>query len=318
MYTKHLRKHIFFDPSQLDVNQLYIVAGYATPNMASWLIKNIDRPAEEAIDIRLIVGMVPYDGLSISVHNGFQELTREELPAAVNSFSCSYVIDYNPVHTKLYIWAKDDVPVCAFSGSANFTQTAFSAKRCEMMNSCDPIQAMDYFHEVERNSIYCNHAEVEEHIILHPTHPVLDRESHPIRTFESEQIPSVSLSLLTHNGETGQRSGINWGQRKSRNPNEAYIPLPIQIARSGFFPLEKNHFTVVTDDGHTLILRVEQQNDKAITTPLSNAQLGEYLRNRLGVANGAYVWRQDLLNYGRTDITFYKLDDEQYYMDFSV
>lgn len=318
MYTTQLRKHIFFDPLQSDVNQLYIVAGYATPNMASWLIKNIDCPAGRAIDIRIIVGMVPYDGLSVSIHNGFQELTREILPASVNSFSCSYVFNYKAVHSKLYIWAKDNVPVCAFSGSANFTQTAFSDRRCEMMDSCDPIQAMNYFHEVERNSIYCNHAEVEEHIILHPTHAILDRENHPIRPFEPGQIPSVSLSLLTRNGETGQRSGVNWGQRQNRNPNEAYIPLPIQIARSGFFPLEKNHFTVVTDDGHTLILRVEQQNDKAITTPLSNAQLGEYLRNRLGVANGAYVWKQDLLNYGRTDITFYKLDDEQYYMDFSV
>ncbi len=318
MYTTQLRKHIFFDPLQSDVNQLYIVAGYATPNMASWLIKNIDCPAGRAIDIRIIVGMVPYDGLSVSIHNGFQELTRETLPASVNSFSCSYVFNYKAVHSKLYIWAKDNVPVCAFSGSANFTQTAFSDRRCEMMDSCDPIQAMNYFHEVERNSIYCNHAEVEEHIILHPTHAILDRENHPIRPFEPGQIPSVSLSLLTRNGETGQRSGVNWGQRQNRNPNEAYIPLPIQIARSGFFPLEKNHFTVVTDDGHTLILRVEQQNDKAITTPLSNAQLGEYLRNRLGVANGAYVWKQDLLNYGRTDITFYKLDDEQYYMDFSV
>ena len=53
------------------------------------------------------------------------------------------------------------------------------------------------------------------------------------------------------------------------------------------------------------------ENDKAITTPLSNAQLGEYLRNRIGVPNGAYVWKQDLLNYGRTDVTFYKLDDEE-------
>ena len=128
----------------------------------------------------------------------------------------------------------------------------------------------------------------------------------------------MHLSLLQRGGDTGTKSGINWGQRDGRNPNEAYIPLPVSIARSGFFPLEKNHFTVVTDDGHTLILRVEQQNDKAITTPLSNAQLGEYLRNRLGASNGAYISRRDLEAYGRTDISFYKLDEEQYYMDFSV
>ena len=67
-----------------------------------------------------------------------------------------------------------------------------------------------------------------------------------------------------------------------------------------------------------LQLRVEQQNDKAITTPASNALLGEYFRNRLGLANGAYVTVADLRSYGRTDVTFIKIDEEHYYMDFSI
>ena len=318
MYINQLRKHILFDPLQMDVNELYIIAGYATPNMASWYIANVERPENRSIDIHLIVGMVPYDGLSVSVHNGFQELMSEELPSGINSFKCSYVYQNHPVHSKVYIWAKDGIPVCAFCGSANFTQSAFSNRRRELMNECDPQRAMEYFRLIESDSIYCNHAEVEEHIILHPAHEILDRENRLIRPFISTDIPSVTLSLLARGGETGRKSGLNWGQRDGRNPNQAYIPLPSNVARSGFFPLEKSHFTVVTDDGHTLILRVEQDNDKAITTPLSNAQLGEYFRNRLGVANGAYVWRQNLVDYGRTDVTFYKLDDEQYYMDFSV
>lgn len=317
MYTENLKQHIFFEPLKMDVNQLYIVSGYATPNMTSWLMKNIDRTSSTAIDIFLLIGMVPFDGLSVSVHNGFKELMSEPLPSSVKSLTCSYVYD-TPVHSKLYIWAKDETPVIAFTGSANFTQSAFSNERREIMTDCDPVSAMQYFHTVESNCVYCNHAEVEEYIILHPTHEILDNENHPIRSFADGEVPSVTLSLLARGGETGTRSGINWGQRSGRDKNQAYIPLPAKIARSGFFPLGKAHFTVVTDDGRTLILRVEQQNDKAITTPLCNAQLGEYLRNRIGVANGAYVWRADLERYGRTDITFFKLDEEQYYLDFSV
>lgn len=78
------------------------------------------------------------------------------------------------------------------------------------------------------------------------------------------------------------------------------------------------HFTAITDDRKQLTLRVEQQNDKAITTPERNSDLGEYFRNRLGLPNGAFVTRNDLEAYGRTNVTFYKLDDETYYMDFSV
>ena len=34
--------------------------------------------------------------------------------------------------------------------------------------------------------------------------------------------------------------------------------------------------------------------------------------------NGAFVTKEDLERYGRTDVTFYKIDDEQFFMDFSV
>ena len=131
----------------------------------------------------------------------------------------------------------------------------------------------------------------------------------------------MTLSLLTSRGDVGYGSGINWGIRRNgtkREPNQAYIGVPVQVAKSGFFPLEKTHFSAITDDNKQLILRIEQANDKALTTPLNNSLLGEYLRNRIGVPNGAFVTKEDLERYGRTDVTFYKIDEEQFFMDFSV
>ena len=190
---------------------------------------------------------------------------------------------------QVYIWCKDGIPIKAFQGSANFTQSAFSVNRRELMNDCDANEALQYYFSLEGDTIYCNHSEVEEYILLHPTHPILDNENHPKSPFEDSGLPHVTLSLLARGEETGSKSGLNWGQRKGRNPNQAYIALPIEISKSGFFPLGKKHFTVVTDDGHQLIMRVEQENNKAITTPLCNALLGEYFRNRLGLGNGQYV-----------------------------
>ncbi|GAA0061944.1 restriction endonuclease PLD domain-containing protein [Clostridium sp. CTA-1] len=313
----NLAKSILFNPLNLDVNRLCILSGYATPNMASWFIRNVHINTTRSIDVSLIVGMVPYDGLSVSIHDGFKELMHEAMPTGISSFKCSYVSENPPVHTKLYIWLKNDNPVIAFTGSANFTQIAFSKARKEYMVECDPIEAYNYYFNVENSTIFCNHSEVEDYVILHPTHPVLDLENRPQRSLDGTGVQSVCLSLLSRTGEIGTKSGLNWGQRNKRNRNEAYIGLPASIVRTGFFPLDKQHFTVITDDGHQLILRVEQENNKAITTPLSNAQLGEYFRNRLNIPNGEYIWRKDLEQYGRTDVTFYKLDDEQYYMDFS-
>lgn len=319
MFDAELSKKIFWEPLCSGADQLLIISGYATPNMASWLFKNVEKKTPKKIKISLIVGMVPYDGLSISVHEGFKSLVDSaSFTAEVESFSCSYVCENAPVHTKLYIWLKNGTPIKAFIGSANFTQSAFGRERREVMTECDPNEALAYYNKIEADTIYCNHGEIEDHIVLHTTHPILDTENNLVKSITGQGIPCVTLSLLSHSGDVGKASGLNWGQREKRNKNEAYIPLPAKIAKSEFFPPNNQHFTALTDDKHQLILRVEQQNDKAITTPLSNAQLGEYFRNRLGLPYGAFVTKTDLEKYGRTNVNFYKLDEEQYYMDFSV
>ena len=321
MITKNLSNYILFDPLKLDVNEFYIISGYATPNMLSWYIKNLYHKVYSPIRISLIVGMAVFDGISINAHEGFIQLIRSEKPQEVEKLECSYIFDFPSVHSNLFIWAKNGIPKIAFTGSANFTQNSFvSHQRQDVMINCNPKAAMNYYYSLLERSIYIHHAEVEEYIKFYPTHPILDQENILINKTNKggdESNKFISLSLLTKTGETGVRSGLNWGHRPGRNPNEAYIPLPHNIAKSGFFPLEKQHFTAITDDRHQLILRVEQQNNKAITTPARNSDLGEYFRNRLGLPNGAFVTRSDLNRYGRTDVAFVKLDEETYYMDFS-
>lgn len=316
MFQADLAEKILFEPLRDEAEELYILSAYATPNMLSWYIKNLYHKTAVPIRINLIVGMVPFDNMSVSIHEGFQQLVSSTLPHEVAQVRCSYVIDKPAEHANLFIWCKSGQPVTAFMGSANFVQSSFVGRhRSELMESCDPVEAMSCYDAVVPRTVYCNHAEIEEYIILRPTHPVLDLECNLVEGLDDYD--SVTLSLITKSGETGTRSGLNWGQRKGREPNQAYIPLPSRIAKSGFFPLEKRHFTAITDDRHQLTLRVEQQNNKAITTPVRNSDLGEYFRRRLGLRNGAYVTRADLDRYGRTDVKFVKLDEETFYMDFS-
>jgi hypothetical protein len=318
MFDSAMVDKILIEPILRGAQKLLVISGYATPTMASWHMMRIKELGLKPIDIQLIVGMTNYGGLTIDAHEGFTQLVNAQNKSNLSSFQCQYIFQGAPLHSKIYLWLKDDVPFEAYTGSANYTQAGFSTNRREYIVPCNAEEAFDYFNNVECDSIYCTHSEIEDNIVLTPTHPVLDSESEHTHTFRGEGIIPVTLSLLARNGETGCKSGLNWGQRAGREPNQAYIGLPATVARTGFFPLGKQHFSVVTDDNKQLILRVEQQNDKAITTPMNNSLLGEYFRNRIGVANGAYIARADLETYGRTDVNFYKLDEEHYYMDFSV
>src|SRR5690606_11716890 len=124
------------------------------------------------------------------------------------------------------------------------------------------------------------------------------------------ELESIEVSLLARGGKMHTRGGLNWGQREGRERNQAYIPITAEVSRSGFFPPVGKHFTVLTDANKVLICTRAQQNGKAIQTPNNNSHLGEYFRNRLGLSSGAFVEKADLLRYGRTSVTFYKLDEE--------
>lgn len=316
MITVNIAQEILFSPIDDGADELLILSGYAAPHMASWYIKSLQERKMRPISIKLLIGMTSYDGISLQAHEGFKTLHSTSYPN-FSKFSCSYVHEAPPIHSNLYIWLHKGTPFRAFTGSVEFMPISFLSGRHELAVECDPNEAYSYFVKAEARSIYCSHNEIENFVILRNSH-YIDEGGKLQSILSGEGITQISLSLLSKNGEIGEKSGLNWGNRNKRNRNEAYIPLPSKMAKSGFFPLNGRHFTTKTDDGNTLILRVEQQNNKAITTPLHNSDLGEYFRRRLNLANGDFISKEHLLSYGRTDVTFYKIDDEEFYMDFSV
>ena len=317
MIYSNLAERVLFPAVKSGANRLCVLTESAAPNMVSWLLLNHMKRLKAPVKLELIIDAEATNGISVSLHESFKELH-----SIVPDFICSYVCEPISSSLNLYIWLRDDTPVSAFTTSAAFEQSAFLEKERGDIAVCDARNAFEQYTSAESNSIYCHHAEIEEHVRIFQA-PASGDQSGVSGDHSALPRDEITLSLVTkRTGEPGIRSGLNWGQRKGRNPNQAYIPLPIGIARSGFFPIDPidspPHFTVLTDDRHQLILRIEQQNHKAIATPLSNAQLGEYFRGRLGLPNGAYVNKADLERYGRTDVKFLKIDSEHYYMDFSV
>ena len=130
----------------------------------------------------------------------------------------------------------------------------------------------------------------------------------------------VTLSLCSgagNNVQVPQRSGLNWGQRPGRNPNQAYLAIPASVQRTDFFPPEGETFFITTDDERTWACARRQANGKAIHTVDNNSILGEYFRDRLGIDSGEMILITHLQRYGRLSVDIYKQNGFSFLMDFS-
>ena len=314
---QEMREKVLLEPLSQGADTLKIISGYSSHAMASWHISQIRELCGKSLNIELIVGMCLTDALFRPMHEGFKDIMSTS-----PFFTCRYVIQGGADHSKTYLWEKDGRPLAAYTGSANYTQSAFFGTRRETLTEYDLEEAKEVLDEVEADSMLCTDPDIEKHIVIadRPQKLIVPSEKHEKLSAVSAGslgLPSVSLPLTDRTGQVPARSGLNWGQRDSRNRDQAYLSVPADTARSDFFPERGIYFTALTDDNISLTLNRGQDNGKGITTPLDNSQLGAYIRKRLGLAGGAFVTREDLDRYGRTDVTFYKLDDEMYFMDFS-
>ncbi len=307
------------EPLNNNANKLYIVSGYATAMMAIRHIEYAKRLKKD-ISIRLIVGMCPQYGIEKKNHLAFKELQSHKFDV---DFKCSYIVETPAVHSKVYAWYDNNIPKIGFVGSANYTQNAFSNSMRETLSSENPKLCFDYFKSLEGETVSCMDKNVcnliqvfDRKIEIKATEELPEQQTAILENISG--LPQITLSLVDRYGEVPLRSGLNWGQRQGREHNQAYINIPVKIGRSKFFPKRYETFTVSTDDGKQMICVRAQDAGKGLHTTLNNSLLGEYFRFRLGLSNGEFVTKDHLLKYGRTDVTFYKIDDEDYYMDFSV
>lgn len=150
---------------------------------------------------------------------------------------------------------------------------------------------------------------------------VLRAYKHNLNFDTLEELRSIGgnkFTLLKQNGSgIPARSGLNWGQRPGREPNQAYIGVPAHLQSDLFLPRKGVGFDLYTDDGYCFRCARAQDNGKAIESTSSNSLLGLYFRMRLGLESGAFVEEADLMKYGRTHVTISKIDNDKFFMDFS-
>ena len=335
--------------SKVKPDSLKIVSGYASHAFASGHLATL-KSRKEKVDIDLVIGMATADGIKLLDHEGFVSLHEKKEFAYDGKFVCRYVQTAPSVHSKVYVWCKGNLPIVAFAGSANYTNNGFKvAGRKETLVECDPVSAYEFFVSCRKNTVQCQAARKSDFVRGHEAKTALVKqldceiETDPDSPFHGYE--KIVVPLRNSDGHFGIESGLNWGlnkygkprlQNKSkpsgghRNPDEAYIRFPKKFD-IGFFPpyvkvakgkssIEAQiRFSVLTDDNEIFsCVRTSGGYGKEIETPQDNSELGRWFRKRLGVASGKMITPKIMEAYGREDVTFYKISDDQFFMDFSV
>ena len=207
------------------------MSGYATASMAKMHLGTLASIELNPI-VELTIGMAKSQGLSMIQHEGLKKVSQSP------SFSCKYWGKFPPIHAKVYAWLKDKNPIIAFTGSANYTQNGFGKNQREILTEVDPIVATHWCNKISYESYSCQDDEIETIISFHRNY---QENKHP----DIHDLETVILPLhLKNERKVPLRSGLNWGQREGRNPNQAYISIPsaLQHGRSDFFPPRKGAF----------------------------------------------------------------------------
>lgn len=307
LYRKVLR-----EPLDRGCDQLAIVSGYGSAAMVKRHLKETE---SAGLSVKLVLGMTRKDGLPRRDHDTFRDLNDD------NRFNCYYIADLPDIHAKVYVWLNAGKPCLAYVGSANYSHNGFSLAQIEAMDVTDPDEAYEFYTQAVNRSVSCADTDIENAITIF----AYDHGKYP----NNEKL-TIPLYGTDGSGEMHPRSGLNWGfgRGRARDTNEAYIPLYKDNVHSDFFPgrLEPDaKFTIETDDGviiHQASRGQGANRGKGISTPDrksgGNRILGEYFRRRMGVPKERRFCVADFEAYGRHDVTFTKIDDDTYYMDFSV
>ncbi len=297
-------------PYQSGFRTLRVVSAFASSAFVNHVIYQ-----HLAVNVDLIIGMTTLQPVTLWDHNEYVRLTRDTGRCRVR-----YYIGSPPVHSKMVLWEAPSKAPIAFAGSANFTWNGFREFR-EVMTATDANLLASELAKLSESTVDCVEQDIFTKISVSYSNPnqrsIIDASA--LGTVAATR-PFVMLPLTDVSGQfVPSRSGLNWGQRPGREPNQAYIPIPRRVhnLNPGFFPLRGKEFTMVTDDGFSFVCVVAQDSDKAIETRYDNSILGKYFRKRLGVPLGQRVSIDDLSRYGRKNVTVYRIDDDTFFLDFS-
>lgn len=228
-----------------------------------------------------------------------------------------FLLDSPSKDRTIFIWSDNNSPLSALEYHGGFDLKYLDESVAQSAKRREPSQTFDMLINLGSNLISSHNPTCEERV-SHTGKDLRDDHLESSKIFEGiEQIINMPLVQVKRNpGQIHVTSGLNWGQRPGRNPNQAYLPVSKEARDINFFPEVGERFQIITDDGYTFEVARAQSSGKAIETPGDNSILGLYFRRRMGVPPGVRISTEDLALYGSNAVKFTKVSQNCYLMEF--
>ena len=311
-----------------NVSDLTVVTGYSDPQMVSRHFRDLD---EDRFKLKLFVGM---HDTNHRKHHLYRRLMTDKYSGR---FECYYATRTEKVHSKVYQWGNSEKNDICFIGSANYSQNGLiNIVQKELLYRLPPEvneTINNYVGPIINGAVLCTEPAADELIGSRGKPPDPEpaqgfgelptlRNGKSIQLPPRNGLPGVRISQLESRTVTtlGEISALNWGQREERaNKDEAYIRVPTDAHRMDFFP-PKGHTFIIRDiddeDEIFIAVRVSGEYGKGINSTEDNSLIGKYFKKKLGVPFGKPITLQDLEKYGKTYVDFYKVDEEDFLIEF--
>lgn len=317
---KNLEEIIFNRHKNVPADQLIILSGYIGPEPVLRL-KDLPFP------VTLVYGMYASEGIREQLHKTLLKIQSEQENTKI-------LYSQIPVHSKCYIWLKNNEINTALVGSANFSLSGLENDYKESLAEITTdsyVSLNDYYSYILSNTCKCDEAKPK---FKHNKDSAIQIAQDPL---------SVNISFLK-NDKVPEKSLLNWGLSKANvSSGDAYIPLhkDVIISHPGLIPpkqgfsaqkikgakrnRENDVVEFIWDDGTVMQGLLEGSHDingltypkQMCSSPRKNI-MGLYLRKRLSVDLDYRITKTDLEKYGRTDIKVTLLGEGIYGLDFSV
>ncbi len=333
LYYKNLRDLVYeMHKQKPSVNKIVIISGYVGYHT---ICKLSELPSN--IEIIVVYGMYGSDRISEPLHRALMSVHE-----ASNNISIRYAVI--PVHSKIYVWSKDESIEQVLIGSANFSVSGLMNDYKEVLSDIedhpDYANLSTYVEKVLSYSIPCTDPNVK----------VGNVQQAPRTSKKTQPLLNKGIcraSLLNNKGLVSKKSGLNWGHSNGHvSLGDAYIAISKDYIHlfPNLFPAKKyvninnpesegkpnrenDTIELIWDDGERMLALLEgQQLDKTtnliypkqLSSSPQKSILGKYLRKRLDVSLNHVITKADLKRYGRDNIDISLIGDGVYYMDFSV